>query len=391
VNKSDSDRTTYNLKVAASPLEYPVPVIAGNTWETAYNMTNISSTPTTYSEFVGNKYGIPEELEDYYKLQIDKDSSLSLKLTGMSANANLFLYNSDKGLVESSETLKTAGEQILSNLTPGTYYIKVAGVGNIQTTYNLEVATTTLPNNGAGNNPDNSKELGAITTPQTVSDWVGDIDNSDYYQLSLPQTSTLELNLTNTKTNLSLYDNKGNPINSDDQTGKLVSNLQAGTYYVEVAPDYNVSSANYDLQVSATPRVDTAGNTINTAQDIGALGATAVTKNDWVGDIDTDDYYKFSLAGNSTLNLNLSGLTQNADLYLYNSASSEIGYSYQEGKTDENILTNLTAGTYYVLVNSDYYGGNTTYNLGVSATALTYSPANKVGNTLSQNLNIGAL
>ena len=387
VNKSDSDRTTYNLKVAASPLEYPVPVIAGNTWETAYNMTNISSTPTTYSEFVGNKYGIPEELEDYYKLQIDKDSSLSLKLTGMSANANLFLYNSDKGLVESSETLKTAGEQILSNLTPGTYYIKVAGVGNIQTTYNLEVATTTLPNNGAGNNPDNSKELGAITTPQTVSDWVGDIDNSDYYQLSLPQTSTLELNLTNTKTNLSLYDNKGNPINSDDQTGKLVSNLQAGTYYVEVAPDYNVSSANYDLQVSATPRVDTAGNTINTAQDIGALGATAVTKNDWVGDIDTDDYYKFSLAGNSTLNLNLSGLTQNADLYLYNSEGSEIGYSYQEGKTDESILTNLTTGTYYVLVNSDYYGGNTTYNLKLSATAISDS----AGNDMTTAQDIGTL
>ncbi|MFM6208902.1 MAG: pre-peptidase C-terminal domain-containing protein [Planktothrix sp.] len=387
VNKSDSDRTTYNLKVAASPLEYPVPVIAGNTWETAYNMTNISSTPTTYSEFVGNKYGIPEELEDYYKLQIDKDSSLSLKLTEMSANANLFLYNSDQSLVESSETLKTADEKILRNLTPGTYYIKVAGVGNIQTTYNLEVATTTLPNNSAGNNPDNSKELGAITTPQTVSDWVGDIDNSDYYQLSLPQTSTLELNLTNTKTNLSLYDNKGNPINSDDQTGKLVSNLQAGTYYVEVAADYNVSSANYDLQVSATPRVDTAGNTINTAQDIGALGATAVTKNDWVGDIDTDDYYKFSLAGNSTLNLNLSGLTQNADLYLYNSASSEIGYSYQGGKTDENILTNLTAGTYYVLVNSDYYGGNTTYNLKLSATAISDS----AGNDMTTAKDLGAV
>ncbi|MCF3569017.1 PPC domain-containing protein [Planktothrix agardhii 1806] len=385
VNKSDSDRTAYNLKVSASPLEYPVPVIAGNTWETAYNMTNISSTPTTYSEFIGNKYGIPEELQDYYKLQIDKDSSLSLKLTGMSANANLFLYNSDKGLVESSETLKTAGEQILSNLTPGTYYIKVAGVGNIQTTYNLEVATTTLPNNGAGNNPDNSKELGAITTPQTVSDWVGDIDNSDYYQLSLPQVSTLELNLTNTKTNLSLYDNKGSAINSDYQTGKLVSNLQAGTYYVEVAPDYNVSSANYDLQVSATPRVDTAGNTINTAQDIGTLGATAVTKTDWVGDIDTEDYYKFSLTGNSTLNLNLSGLTQNADLYLIDSNGSDIAYSNQAGKTDESILNNLTPGTYYVRVNSN--GEDTNYNLKLSATAI----ADGAGNDINTAQDIGAL
>ncbi|MCP9296423.1 MAG: PPC domain-containing protein [Planktothrix agardhii LY1] len=385
VNKSDSDRTTYNLQVSASPLEYPIPVIAGNTWETAYNMTNISSTPTTYSEFIGNKYGIPEELEDYYKLQIDKDSSLSLKLTGMSANANLFLYNSDKGLVESSQTLKTADEKILSNLTPGTYYIEVAGVGNIQTTYNLEVATTTLPNNGAGNNPDNSKDLGAITTPQTVSDWVGDIDNSDYYQLSLPQVSTLELNLTNTKTNLSLYDNKGSAINSDYQTGKLVSNLQAGTYYVEVAPDYNVSSANYDLQVSATPRVDTAGNTINTAQDIGTLGATAVTKTDWVGDIDTEDYYKFSLTENSTLNLNLSGLTQNADLYLWDSNGSYIADSSQAGKTAESILKNLTPGTYYVGVNGN--GTDTNYNLQLSATAIT----DGAGNDINTAKDLGAV
>jgi hypothetical protein len=387
VNKFDSDPTTYNLQVSASPLEYPVPVIAGNTWETAYNMTNISSTPTTYSEFIGNKYGIPEELEDYYKLQIDKDSSLSLKLTGMSANANLFLYNSDKGLVESSQTLKTADEKILSNLTPGTYYIEVAGVGNIQTTYNLEVATTTLPNNGAGNNPDNSKDLGAITTPQTVSDWVGDIDNSDYYQLSLPQVSTLELNLTNTKTNLSLYDNKGSAINSDYQTGKLVSNLQAGTYYVEVAPDYNVSSANYDLQVSATPRVDTAGNTINTAQDIGTLGATAVTKTDWVGDIDTEDYYKFSLTGNSTLNLNLSGLTQNANLYLMDSNGYEIAYSYQAGTTDESILKNLTTGTYYVRVDNYYTGEDTNYNLQLSATAI----ADGAGNDINTAKDLGAV
>ncbi|MFM6396020.1 MAG: PPC domain-containing protein, partial [Planktothrix sp.] len=167
----------------------------------------------------------------------------------------------------------------------------------------------------------------------------------------------------------------------------ILTNLTAGTYYVLVNSDYYGGNTTYNLKLSATAISDSAGNDMTTAQDIGTLGATTVTKNDWVGDIDTYDYYKFSLTGNSTLNLNLSGLTQNADLYLYNSASSEIGYSYQEGKTDENILTNLTAGTYYVLVNSDYYGGNTTYNLKLSATAISDS----AGNDMTTAKDLGAV
>jgi Bacterial pre-peptidase C-terminal domain. len=169
----------------------------------------------------------------------------------------------------------------------------------------------------------------------------------------------------------------------------ILKNLTPGTYYVRVNSPSGADT-NYNLQLSATAIPDGAGNEITTAQDIGALGATAVTKNDWVGGIDNYDYYKFSLTKNSTLNLNLSGLTQNANLHLMDSDGDQIAYSIQAGTKDESILNNLTPGTYYVRVNSPS-GEDTTYNLGVSATALTYSPANIVGNTLSQNLNIGAL
>ena len=249
---------------------------------------------------------------------------------------------------------------------------------------------------GAGNDINTAQDIGALgATAVTKTDWVGDIDTEDYYKFSLTENSTLNLNLSGLTQNADLYlmDSNGSEITYSIQEGKtdesILNNLTPGTYYVRVNTSYysNGEDTNYNLKLSATAIADGAGNDITTAKDLGAVSSVQ-NLTDWVGSLDQSDYYKLSLTQNSNLKLDLTGLSGDAVLYLHDSEGNQITYSDNDDTANEAIAQNLGAGLYYLQVAGS---ADTTYNLGVSATALTYSPANIVGNTLSQNLNIGAL
>ncbi len=82
-------------------------------------------------------------------------------------------------------------------------------------------------------------------------------------------------------------------------------------------------------------------------------------------------------------------MAANANPYLYDSEQDEILRSTNSDAADDAITANLPTGTYYALV--DRSSGDTNYNFSLSASPLTYSPANLVGNTEAQTKNIGAL
>lgn len=66
------------------------------------------------------------DLNDYYRLDLSSPGSLNLELTGLSADANLKLFNSNNTLIGSSSQLGNLTEAInLSGLAAGTYYIDV--------------------------------------------------------------------------------------------------------------------------------------------------------------------------------------------------------------------------------------------------------------------------
>jgi hypothetical protein len=54
---------------------------------------------------------------------------------------------------------------------------------------------------------------------------------------------------------------------------------------------------------------DNAGNTLSNAQNLGTLSAN-LTRTDFIGEVDPDDYYRFSLAALSDLSLEVNGLDQ---------------------------------------------------------------------------------
>ena len=83
---------------------------------------------------------------------------------------------------------------------------------------------------------------------------------------------------------------------------------------------------------------------------------------------DRFDFFKFSLKRSSNVNLQLSGLKGNADLFLLNKAGKAIAQSRQGGNSPELLTRTLAKGTYYVQVLNRSKGG-TKYKLTSSATA----------------------
>ena len=240
-----------------------------------------------------------------------------------------------------------------------------------------------------GNSLDDAKEITLEENPVTYNDWVGETDTNDYYRFSLTESSNFELTLKNgtglaSNADVELLDSTGtllirsiNPTQIDES---INAQLLPGTYYIRVYPHYNWNNTDYNLTVSATV-VNDAGNTLNDATEI-TLEENPVTYNDWVGETDADDYYRFSLAESSNFELTLfttgTGLASNADVQLLDSTGSLLMRSINSGQIDESIKAQLLPGTYYIRVYPHYTWNDTNYNFRVSAT-----PVNDAGNTLN--------
>ncbi len=128
--------TNYNLAVSAAPLA-PVD-LAGNTLATARAIT-VGSSTTSYTDWVGST-----DTNDYYRFSLANSGNFNLGLTGMTADGDVQLLNSSGSVIASSTNGGTASESITSQLSAGTYYIRVYPyTGN--TNYNLTLSATTAP------------------------------------------------------------------------------------------------------------------------------------------------------------------------------------------------------------------------------------------------------
>ncbi|MDB9423794.1 S8 family serine peptidase [Microcystis aeruginosa CS-564/01] len=345
--------------------------LAGNTLATARDIT-IGATPTSYSDFVGST-----DSNDYYRFSLGDTSDFSLNLTGLSANANVSLLDSNGSVITKSTNGGTSNESITRQLNAGTYYVRVYPRSG-STNYNLSLAaaSVTIPDN-AGNTLATARDITIGATPTSYSDFVGSTDSNDYYRFSLGDTSDFSLNLTglSADADVSLLDSNGSVINSStngsNSSESITRQLNAGTYYVLVYPHSGSTNYNLSLAAASVTIPDNAGNTLATARDI-TIGATTSTYSDFVGSTDTNDYYRFSLGTTSDFSLNLTGLSADADVSLLDSNGSVITSSTNGSNSSESITRQLSAGTYYVRVYP--YSGSTNYNLSLSATTATVTP-----------------
>jgi hypothetical protein len=237
-------------------------------------------------------------------------------------------------------------------------------------------------------------DVGTLAGNRAFDGAVSAADVSDYYRFTLPNRSDFALTLSGlsadadvrvVRPNGSVVAGGYNGGNRDEAIRQL---LDAGTYYAQV---YRYSgNTGYHLALGATPNTvpDNAGNSLGAARDVGVLSGSR-SFNDFVGQADTNDYYRFTLTTRSNFNLRLDGLLSDADVHLLNGSGQVIASSTYGGNFPEAIATTLDPGVYFVRV-YPYGSANTPYSLTLTATAVATVP-DYAGNTLGTARDAGAL
>jgi serine protease len=359
---------------------------AGSTLRTARNLGNLTAA-SSLSEFVGSS-----DRADIFRFQISGGRS-QFTLSELSADADLRLIqdaNGD-GQIQAAEVLQfsreagTNSDRILfPYLTDGEYYLEVSAYYG-ETTYKLDF---TIDGIDIGSTIPTAAEIGILTGQKQFTGSIGTNDLSDLYHFRLLNPSDLQLDLNNLSADTDLYlirDLNGDrQIQSNEYIGRSrlsgtqaerisLDNLTSGDYFVQVW-QYGGSS-NYTLTLTA----DSAGETLPSALNLGGFTNTSVNLREFVGTSDRQDMYRLFLNTRSNLEINLQGLSADADLYLVRDlndnniaeASEIISSSIKYGSVAESIkFDGLAAGNYFVMV---YAYGNTNYSLSVnSATVDSY-------------------
>ena len=199
------------------------------------------------------------------------------------------------------------------------------------------------------------------------------------------------------------YDGVGEVVFSSANGGTVAesiaaSQLGSGVYYARVIRKDTDTSFNLSLSVAPRPiPVDNAGGTAVTAADLGILTGP-VTRNDFIGEVDTQDLYKFQIDSISDLSLNVSGLdTADATLAvgLDNNGNGlldideYLSFSDADNNGDESLqYVRLPAGNYLVHVGRN--SGNSNYQLTASATK-SIIPMDQAGDTIAGSFDLGTL
>jgi hypothetical protein len=316
---------------------------------------------------------------DFYQFTLTTTQVVDLNLQALFGTASVVLLNASGGTLFSATASSTADAAIAENLGAGSYYIDVTGAA--ASGYVLGVSTGapavgTAARDGAGNNPAAARALGMLgATALSFADWVGVRDPDDYYAFSLAGPTVLRLSLAGLAHNAVLYlrniSNQqigyayGTPVTG----ASIVQTLAAGSYYIDVETSGSTSATDtgYNLAVSATALVDSAGNSQATARTLGVIGSTGQRVSGTIGPLNTSDYYGFILAGPCTLSLTLTGLTGSDSFTLVNASGQQLGSGSASTTQNGSVIAQLAAGSYY----ADVQGGNATaYTLALTTASL---------------------
>ncbi|WP_432810111.1 S8 family serine peptidase [Pantanalinema sp. GBBB05] len=349
----------------------------GNTIPSGYDIGGITATPIVLTDSVSGS-----DTNDYYRFILSDTRNVNLALVGLSANVNVQLFNAAGTLLNSSVRTNITDEAINQTLQAGDYYLRVYPA-NGDSTYTLIVSATDAP---PTTSPSNllpiETNLGILSNlPINNTGFISSSNTADVYRFRLATSGSLNLTLTELQADVDIrliqdinangIIDVGEEITRSQQAGTRSESLQldslaAGNYLVQVYQYQGVT--NYTLSLSSIAAgvsiPDLAGNTLTTALDIGVL-STQQTFNDFVGAADPNDYYQFTLDTTAIFDLDVTGLSSDADVQLLSSDGALIASSIAAGINPESITRTLTAGTYYIRVFP--YNGDTDYTLAVAA------------------------
>ncbi len=331
---SSTNHGSYHLKNEFTPALLPNDSEPNNTAEEAIEFPTNSNTTGRLNYVLDNV----ADNADWYKITIPEEGTLKIISTSPDdGDYYLKLLDVDTMRVLISTNvypLGVVGSVFKTNLQAGTYYVQVYPSSTNHGSYHLknEFTPALLPNDNEPNNtaaeaiefPTNSNTTGRLNY---VLDNVA--DNADWYKITIPEEGTLKiistspddgdyyLELLDVDTMRVLISTNVYPLGVVGSVFK--TNLQAGTYYVQVYP-FSTNHGSYHLNNEFTPALlpnDNEQN--NTAAEANLIVPdTALTGRlnyilDNVGD--TDDWYKFTVTQPGGIKI-VSNSPDNGDYYI---------------------------------------------------------------------------
>ncbi|WP_373534082.1 C2 family cysteine protease [Microcoleus sp.] len=216
-----------------------------------------------------------EDYADFFQFQVGQTSIVNFGLSGLSADADLALYQDLNGdgelggdeIISASERSGTANESIENvTLDPGKYFLSVeAFEGNTNYTLSAIGVAGTVAADLAGDRPSTARLLPPDGEVE-LHDYVGGADAVDTYRLEVLNAGYLDLftDYQDADLNLTLWSdrNSNNQLDADEIVAQGTNeiqedNINPGTYYVNVtAPG---AATPYEISATSEPgsRVDT--------------------------------------------------------------------------------------------------------------------------------------
>lgn len=336
------------------------------------------------SNYFTNDSVSPGDPDDYFRFyNLYGPSTLYAVLNGLSADADLYVYDQSGNEIASSVNASNLSETINVSLPNGNeyYYVRVKSYQSANTTnYGL-----LLYNDYSGSQLYQARDLGFSWGQSTNKYWpyrqtqwqdyLDYRDNVDVVRFIMEAPGTISLKVAGVvgpggglQGRMELVDIEGQVLRSVSgsfaysPTIDRVS-LPADTYFVRYVQ--SSGSDTYDLRIVS----DYAGDTTATARNVGNLTNNDRQFYDMVGNLptptyeDTNDLYKFNLTQAALVTLTLDLDTDNFPVPSYDanlrlardnnndgfiSTNEVLLSSSQLG--DDQIATNLSAGTYYAQV-----------------------------------------
>jgi Bacterial pre-peptidase C-terminal domain len=344
----------------------------------SYDLGALSSS-TTVKDYVGKLDGV-----DYFKFTLTQISDFSGSILGSSSTASMTLYYdaNGNGAIDSGESVDngsgsaTASDPISMVLPKGTYFVGVNTTFDGSTKYDLTLTAT-------ANAGTLTTDPGTATSPYNIGvlssfpakDYVGKLDGVDYFKFTLSQISDVSATIAGspaTATMTLYYDANNNGLvdsgeNFEQGSGSPTSSspvsttLPKGTYFVEVETTPS-AFIKYDLSLTAIANPGnllTDPGSITSPYDIGSLSGT-FSAQDYVGELDSVDFYKFSLAANGSFSADIIGEAAIANMTLYHDDNSngvvDTGESTFNGSgssiSSTPISRSLDAGDYLLKIST---------------------------------------
>jgi hypothetical protein len=315
---------------------------AGDTLATATNVGQLTASPLVFNDRVGGL-----DPSDFYKFSINGLKNVTVSVTGLTtADVDLELLDAQGNPVAPiSANPGAANEQVHVQLLPGTY------IAHVQPKVGEGPYTISMRANSvfdfAKNTLATARDLGTLGngTDITRHEYVGPDDTLDIYKFKLSRGSNVQTQLTsgaNGVTTFLFRDTNGDgAIQSTEKLSNFEEMVPGLQYYLVVQRTTSPGTF-YDARIRVNDIGDFAGNSIQTAHNVGTLTPSLITFDDYVGAEDHDDFYKIHVNGGDTAHLKLDHLVGNADLVLYDSGGHQIGYFPKSGTNSESIVVSVS-------------------------------------------------